>query len=100
LSKTVLRAKQQIWAAKESARLREMNQTLAMMEQLVEADLNRALGDLQRQLDQGEIGQTGFLESQKELREEAEKNVQNLRDAFRIASNGEIQERVGYRIRV
>ncbi|KAL4762006.1 putative U-box domain protein [Aspergillus foveolatus] len=94
LSKTVLRAKQQIWAAKESARLREMSQTLAMMEQLVEADLNRALGDLQRQLDQGEIGQTGFLESQKELREDAEKNIQNLRDAFRIASNGEIQERI------
>ncbi|RDW90787.1 putative U-box domain protein [Aspergillus mulundensis] len=94
LSKTVLRAKQQIWAAKETARLREMNQTLATTEQLVEADLNRALGDLQGQLDRGEIGQTGFLESQKELREDAEKNIQNVREAFRIASNGEVKERV------
>ncbi|KAL4917282.1 hypothetical protein BDW62DRAFT_87068 [Aspergillus aurantiobrunneus] len=94
LSKAVLRAKQQIWAAKETSRLREMNQTLATMEQLIEADLKRALDDLQGQLDRGEIGETGFLEDQKALREDAETNVRNVRDAFRIASNGEIQERV------
>ncbi|KAL4880434.1 hypothetical protein BJY04DRAFT_77909 [Aspergillus karnatakaensis] len=94
LSKTVLRAKQQIWAAKETARLRELNQTLATVEQLVEADLKRSLDDLQGQLERGEIGETGFLEDQKALREDAEKNVQNVRDAFRIASNGEVQERV------
>ncbi|KAL5336236.1 hypothetical protein BJX70DRAFT_373455 [Aspergillus crustosus] len=94
LSKTVLRAKQQIWAAKETSRLREMNQTLATMEQLVEVELKRSLNDLQGQLERGEIGETGFLEDQKALREDSERNVQNLRDAFRIASNGEIQERV------
>ncbi|KAI9368253.1 hypothetical protein BJX61DRAFT_232380 [Aspergillus egyptiacus] len=94
LSKTVLRAKQAIWAAKETARLREMNQTLATVEQLIEADLKRALDDLQGQLGRGEIGETGFLEDQKALHEDAEKNIQNVREAFRIASNGEVQERI------
>ncbi|KAL5685700.1 hypothetical protein EMGR_003805 [Emarellia grisea] len=94
LSKTVLRAKQQIWAAKETARLREMNDTLATVESLIEADLNRELAELQAKLDKGEIGQTGFVEDQKALRADAEKNIQNVRDAFRIASNGDIQERV------
>ncbi|KAJ9302150.1 hypothetical protein DTO271G3_1016 [Paecilomyces variotii] len=94
LSRTVLRAKQQIWAAKETARLREMNETLATVEKLIEADLNRELGELQAKLDRGEIGQIGFVEDQKALREEAEKNIHNVREAFRISSNGEIQERV------
>lgn len=94
LSKAVLRAKQQIWAAKETSRLREMNQTLATMEELVEADLKRSLDNLQGQLDRGEIGETGFGEDQKALREDAQKNIHNVREAFRIASNGEVQERV------
>ncbi|KKK17985.1 hypothetical protein P175DRAFT_0510631 [Aspergillus ochraceoroseus IBT 24754] len=94
LSKTVLRAKQQIWAAKETARLREMSETLRTVELLIEADLDRALADLQAQLDRGEIGQTGFVEDQKALREDAEKHTQNVRDAFRLSSQGEIQERV------
>ncbi|KAJ9367539.1 hypothetical protein DTO282E5_7756 [Paecilomyces variotii] len=94
LSRTVLRAKQQIWAAKETARLREMNETLATVERLIEADLNRELSELQARLDRGEIGQIGFVEDQKALREEAEKTIHNVREAFRISSNGEIQERV------
>ncbi|KAJ9255727.1 hypothetical protein DTO212C5_9117 [Paecilomyces variotii] len=94
LSRTVLRAKQQIWAAKETARLREMNETLANVERLIEADLDRELSELQVKLDRGEIGQIGFVEDQKALREEAEKNIHNVREAFRISSNGDIQERV------
>ncbi|KAL4897887.1 hypothetical protein BDV59DRAFT_198148 [Aspergillus ambiguus] len=94
LSKTVLRAKQQIWAAKETARLREMNESLAYVEQLAEAELDRALGELCRRRDAGEIGQIGFLEDEKALREDAERNLRNVREAFRIASNGEVQERV------
>ncbi|GAD93833.1 U-box domain protein [Paecilomyces variotii No. 5] len=94
LSRTVLRAKQQIWAVKETARLRDMNETLANVERLIEADLERELGELQAKLDRGEIGQIGFVEDQKALREEAEKNIHNVREAFRIASNGDIQERV------
>ncbi|OGM43160.1 putative U-box domain protein [Aspergillus bombycis] len=94
LSKAVLRAKQQIWAHKEAARLREMNATLASVEALIESDLNRTLAELQGKLDREEIGQIGFVEDQKALREDAENHTQNVRDAFRIASNGDIQERV------
>ncbi|OJJ46735.1 hypothetical protein ASPZODRAFT_97204 [Penicilliopsis zonata CBS 506.65] len=94
LSRTVLRSKQQIWAAKETARLREMNETLASVEQLIEADLARGLDDLQQRLDRGEIGQIGFAEDEKALRDDAQKNTENLREAFRVASKGEIQERI------
>lgn len=97
LSKTILRAKQQIWAAKETARLREMDDTLATTERLVEEDLEKALNELQCKLDEGQIGQIGqigFLEDQKALREDAEKHIHNLREAFKVASKGEIQERV------
>lgn len=72
-----------------------MNETLATVERLIEADLNRELSELQARLDRGEIGQIGFVEDQKALREEAEKTIHNVREAFRISSNGEIQERVG-----
>jgi STIP1 family protein 1 len=94
LSKAVLRAKQQIWAHKETARLREMNETLASVEALIESDLNRSLAELQKKLDRGEIGQIGCVEDQKALRKDAEKNIQDVREAFRIASKGDIQERV------
>jgi STIP1 homology and U-box containing protein 1 len=94
LSRIVLRAKQQIWAAKETARMRDMNETLASVEQLIEAGLKRDLNELQVRLDKGEIGQIGFIEDRKDLQEDAEKKIRDVREAFRIASKGEIQERV------
>ncbi|CAI7567359.1 unnamed protein product [Penicillium glandicola] len=94
LSRIVLRAKQQIWAARETARVREMNETLGSVEALVEADVTRALAELQGRLERGEIGEVGFGEDQKALREDAETKVRNLREAFRVASKGEIEERV------
>ncbi|KAJ5805096.1 hypothetical protein N7474_010983 [Penicillium riverlandense] len=94
LSKTVLRAKQQIWAARETARLREMNETLGSVEALIEADLKRGLEELQARLAKGEIGEIGFGEDTRALREDKERNVANVREAFRIASKGEVQERI------
>lgn len=94
LSRTVLRAKQKMWAARETARLREMNETLASVEHFIEADLNRELTELYAKLDRGEVGHIGFVEDRKALQEEAAKNVHNVREAFRIASKGDIQERV------
>lgn len=66
------------------------------MEALVEADVTRALAELQGRLDRGEIGEIGFGEDQKALREDAETKIRNLREAFRVASKGEIQERVSF----
>ena len=94
LSRTLLRAKQQIWASKESARLRGMNETLAFAEQAIEAELKREVDALQRRLDKGEIMQIECAEDQRALNEETEKHIHNLREAFRIASKGEIQEKV------
>lgn len=96
LSRTVLRAKQQLWAARETARLREMDETLKSVELLIEADLQRSLDELQKQLEAGEIGAVGFGEDQSALRADAEKKIRDLREAFRITSNGEVQERVSF----
>lgn len=96
LSKMVLRAKQQIWAVKESARLRDMNETLATVEHLLETELAKGVSGVQAKLEAGEIGQVGCAEDQKWLREDFERNVAHVREAFRIASNGEIQERVSF----
>ncbi|CAI7626091.1 unnamed protein product [Penicillium viridicatum] len=94
LSRTVLRAKQQLWAARETARVRELNETLGSVEALIEADMTRALAELQGRLERGEIGEIGFGEDRKALQEDAETKVRNLREAFRVASKGDIQERV------
>lgn len=94
LSKFVLRAKQQIWALKETRRLREMNDTLATVEGLIETELQRSLDELRRQLDAGEIGEIGYVEDEKALRGDMDKNIQNTREAFQAASKGEIAERV------
>lgn len=74
--------------------MRELNETLGSVEALVEADVTRALAELQGRLERGEIGEIGFGEDQKALREDAETKVRNLREAFRVASKGDIQERV------
>lgn len=71
-----------------------MDETLGSVEGLIEADLKRGLEELQRQLDAGEIGAVGFGEDQSALRADAEKKVKDLREMFRIASKGEVAERV------
>lgn len=94
LSKLVLRCKQAIWAGRETARVREMDSTLATVEGLIEKELDRGLLDLEARLERGEIGQVGFVEDQKALRADRDMNVRNVREAFRVASGGEVQERV------
>ncbi|KAJ5753647.1 uncharacterized protein N7511_007800 [Penicillium nucicola] len=94
LSHTVLRAKQAIWAARETGRLREMNATLGAVEALIEADVKRALEELEGKLERGEIGEIGFGEDRDALRVDAETNVRNVREAFALSSKGEVQERV------
>lgn len=90
----MLRAKQQVWAGRETRRLREMDATLAAVEGLIESDTQRASAELQRRLEAGEMGEIGYVEDERLLREEAGRNVRNVREAFRVASRGEIAERV------
>lgn len=96
LSRTVLRAKQQLWEARETARLRGMDETLNSVEMLIEAELGRSMEELRGRLAAGEIGDVGFGEDEDALRKDAERKVQGVREAFRIASKGEVQERVSF----
>lgn len=74
--------------------MRDLDETLKSVEVLIESQLQKEVEELQRQLDDGVIGAVGFGEDSSALREDAEKKIGDLREAFRIASKGEVQERV------
>jgi STIP1 family protein 1 len=95
LSKTILRAKQAIWAAKETSRLRERNQTLKRVEELLEAELKRDMETLEEKLERRQIGEVGFAEDKRILMEEYERQKSNVRSAF-AAADAEMKERVIY----
>lgn len=95
LSRTVLRAKQQVWAARETRRLRESERTLAVVESLLESEAERARSELQRRLEAGEVGEIGYLEDEKALKGDVERNIRRVREAFRLASSGgDLTERI------
>ncbi|KAF3482940.1 U-box domain-containing protein [Arthroderma uncinatum] len=92
LSRVILRAKQSIWAAKETSRLRERNETLKQVEVLLEADLKAEITRLHEAFQRGEMGQVGYDEDKKVLEEEYAKRLKNVREAF-AAVDPELQER-------
>ncbi|PGG99743.1 hypothetical protein AJ79_08432 [Helicocarpus griseus UAMH5409] len=94
LSKIILRAKQSIWAAKETARLRNQNETLKRLEELLQGDLEKDLSELRARLAAGEIGHIGYKEDEKELLDEAQKRLNVTRDVFASALGGDMKERV------
>lgn len=96
LSKTILRAKQAIWAAKETARLRELNGTLKRVEEMLESELEAELRQLEESYQKGEIGHVGYIEDQKGLKEETARRIQDVRDAFGTALSGDMKERVSF----
>lgn len=96
LSKTILRAKQAIWAAKETERLRELNGTLKRVEEMLESELETELRQLEERYQAGEIGHVGYIEDQKELKDETSKRIQDVRDAFGTALSGDMKERVSF----
>lgn len=90
----VLRAKKALWEARETARLHEMDETLKSLEELINADLARSEADLKSQLDKQEIGEVGYREDLGALQEDARTKISHIREAFKISSKGDIQERV------
>ncbi|EFR00031.1 U-box domain-containing protein [Nannizzia gypsea CBS 118893] len=92
LSRIILRAKQSIWAAKETARIRERNETLKQVEALMEAELRSEMAALHDAFEKGEMGKVGYDEDKKVLEEEYEKKLKNVRDAF-ASLDPELQER-------
>lgn len=93
LSRIILRAKQSIWAAKETSRIRERNETLKQVEMLMEADLNSEIAALHNAFEKGEMGKVGYEEDRKLLEEEYSKKLRNVREAF-ASVDIELQERV------
>ncbi|KAM5435854.1 putative RING-type E3 ubiquitin transferase [Microsporum ferrugineum] len=92
LSRIILRAKQSIWAAKETARLRERNETLKQVETLMEAELKAETATLHEAFQKGEMGKVGFEEDKKLLEEEYARKLNNVREAF-ASVDPELQER-------
>ncbi|KIW33006.1 uncharacterized protein PV07_04510 [Cladophialophora immunda] len=90
----ILKAKQAQWQAKETARLREMNETLALVEDLLDAQLQRDLDAVEVKFKAGEIGETGRREEVEELQREAEVRRANIRRGFEDKGVPDSAERV------
>lgn len=94
VSQFVLRAKQAVWQAKETARLREMNDTLATVETMLDQQLERDLADVEQRFEWKEIGEMGRGEEVEQLHTEANERRRNIRAAFARSDNPDTQERV------
>ncbi|KIV89562.1 hypothetical protein PV10_06952 [Exophiala mesophila] len=94
ISQFILKAKQAAWKAREDARLRDMNETLALVEDLLNQQLKRDLAAVEERFQQGEIGETGRNEERAELEEEAENRRANIRRGFQDPANPDTTERV------
>ncbi|KAK5939706.1 hypothetical protein PMZ80_008086 [Knufia obscura] len=90
----VLRAKQAVWQAKETARLREMNETLAVVETMLDKQLERDLAYVEQRYEWHEIGEMGRGEEIEQLKQEADDRRRNIRAAFARSDNPDTQERV------
>jgi STIP1 homology and U-box containing protein 1 len=99
ISSFILRAKQAKWQAKETARLREMNDTLALVEDLLESQLQRDLEDVRIRFERSEIGETGRKEEVEELQGEAEVRRSNIRKGFEDSQKPDTLERVRFAVR-
>jgi STIP1 homology and U-box containing protein 1 len=94
LSQFVLKTKQAQWQSRETARLREMNDTLATVERMLEEKLEKDIALLERRYQNGEIGETGRNEERTLLEKEADERRWNIRVAFKDPSKPETAERV------
>lgn len=94
LSQFILRTKQAQWQSKETARLRELNDTLGMVEDLLDQQLEKDMADLEWRFSKAEIGVTGRNEERTSLEKEAEERRRIIRTAFQDAQNPETVERV------
>jgi len=94
ISQFILRAKQAAWQGRETARLREMNETLALVEDLLNQQLRRDLSAVEERHQRGELGETGRNEEREELEKEAEERRANIRKAFEDPANPDTAERV------
>lgn len=94
ISQFILRAKQAAWQARESVRLRELNETLALVEDLLDQQLRRDLAAVDERFRAGELGETGRNEERDELEQEAKERRENIRRAFEDPGKPETVERV------
>lgn len=94
ISQFILKAKQVKWQAKETARLRELNETLALVEDMLDAQLERDIDAVRERLENREIGETGYREEVQELQQEAEVRRGNIRLGFQNSRQPETIERV------
>lgn len=95
LSQFILRTKQAQWQSRETARLRELDDTLAAVEDLLDQQLKKDLADVDDRFARQEIGETGRDEEKAALEKEASDRRRNIRDVFKDPARIETAERVG-----
>ncbi|KKY17464.1 putative u-box domain-containing protein [Phaeomoniella chlamydospora] len=94
MSQFILQAKKEIWQEKETRRLRELDSTLRLVEEMLDERKENSLRELQSQFDQGLVGQVGKDEEAAAIKEEHKMRTEQVRAAFADTSKPETQERV------
>lgn len=94
LSRFILRAKQAHWQTRETSRLRDLNQTLGVVEDLLQGQLTRDHESVERRFASGDVGYTGRMEEIQQLDKEAEERRRTIRAAFEDSKNPDTRERV------
>lgn len=94
LSQFILRAKQAQWQTKEAARLRQLNETLAVVDDLLQRQHDKEVAELESRYLRRQIGEVGRNEERAALESEADERRRNVREAFKNAQREETAERV------
>ena len=94
LSQFILRVKQAQWQSREKTRLRDLNETLGFLEDLLDQKLDQDLQDVEWRFSKGEIFQAGKDEERQTLQTEADDRRHLLREAFSKPEDTRTAERV------
>ena len=94
LSQFVLRVKQGQWRNRERTRLRDLNETLGFLEDLLDQRIEKDLEDIEFRFARQELGMAGREEERTSLGKEAEERRKLLREVFANPQRPETTERI------
>ena len=94
MSQFILQVKKELWQERETIRLRELDSTWKLVEEMLDERRDRQLQELQDQFDQGIIGEIGRDEEAAAIKKDYEMRIAQVREAFANPEKPETQERV------
>lgn len=94
MSQFILQVKKELWRERETIRLRELDSTLKLVEEMLDDRRDKQLHELQEQFQKGEIGEVGKDEEAVAIEDDYKIRISQVRGAFVNPEKPETQERV------